>query len=140
MEETTLKPLQQIRDNLSEVFRGIERAAINAGREPKSIKLVVVTKKQPLEAIVAAIEFGVVYLGENYADEAIPKINGLQSYDSIKWHMIGHVQSRKAEMVCHHFDYVHSLDSLKLSMRYDRFANELDRKLPVRLQFNISGE
>jgi pyridoxal phosphate enzyme (YggS family) len=54
--------------------------------------------------------------------------------------MIGHVQSRKAELVCNNFDYVHSLDSLKLAVRYNRHAGVLSRKLPVLLQFNVSGE
>ncbi len=58
----------------------------------------------------------------------------------LEWHMIGHLQSRKARLVCEHFAYLHALDSLKLAERLDRFAAELGRKLPVLLECNVSGE
>jgi PLP dependent protein len=118
----------------------IEFAARTSGRTPQSIKLVVVTKKQPLELIEAVIAAGAQYLGENYADEALPKINALRRNQQVQWHMIGHVQSRKAEMVCDNFGYIHSLDSLKLAERYNHFAGAACRKIPVLLQFNVSGE
>jgi hypothetical protein len=118
----------------------IRLAALTSGSNPQSVKIVVVTKKQPLELIRAVISAGAQHLGENYADEALPKIDALRGDRKINWHMIGHVQSRKAEMVCRNFDYVHSLDSLKLAERYNHFAGEIDRKLPILLQFNVSGE
>jgi pyridoxal phosphate enzyme (YggS family) len=58
----------------------------------------------------------------------------------VEWHMIGHVQSRKAQMVAENFAWVHSLDSLKLARRLDRFAAEAGRRLPVLLECNVSGE
>ena len=61
-------------------------------------------------------------------------------WTGVEWHMIGHVQSRKAGMVVENYDWVHSLDSLKLARRLDRFAGEVGRKLPVLLECNVSGE
>lgn len=129
-----------IQDNFIKLKTRIERVAQESNRDPESIKLVVVTKKQPIESIKAVIDVGAVNFGENYVDEALPKIDALVSYLQIKWHMIGHVQSRKARDVCKLFRYIHSLDSLKLAIRMDRFAEELGISLPVLLQFNLSGE
>jgi pyridoxal phosphate enzyme (YggS family) len=78
-------------------------------------------------------------LGENYAEEAVTKISSLAEI-AVEWHMIGHVQSRKADLVAGHFSMLHSLDSLKLAGRLDRFCAGLDRILPVLLEFNVSGE
>lgn len=129
-----------IQDNFIKLKTRIERVAQESNRNPESIKLVVVTKKQTIESIIAVIDVGAVNLGENYADEALPKIEALASYPQVKWHMIGHVQSRKARDVCDMFTYIHSLDSLKLALRMDRFAEELGLRIPVLLQFNVSGE
>ena len=140
MDKPVIEASRHIYGNIQRVLERIEHAASISGRSPQSIKLVVVTKKQPLELIHAVIESGICYLGENYPDEALPKIDALSAYQQIKWHMIGHVQSRKAELVSFKFDYIHSLDSLKLAERYDRFAALHHRKLPVLLQFNVSAE
>jgi pyridoxal phosphate enzyme (YggS family) len=92
-----------------------------------------------LEIVEAAIAAGIRRLGENYADEAVEKIAALQESE-VEWHMIGHVQSRKADLVARHFVMVHSLDSLKLAARLDRMCGELGRTLSVLLEFNVSGE
>jgi hypothetical protein len=129
-----------IQDNLQIVLERIQMSARSSGRDPQSVKLVVVTKKQPIELIKAAVSAGAIHLGENYADEALPKMDALNEFTQLKWHMIGHVQGRKAEVVSQNFDYVHSVDSLKVAERYNRFASAANRKLPVFLQFNVSGE
>jgi PLP dependent protein len=129
-----------IRDNYLAVLERIGKAARKAGRKPEDIRLVVVTKTHPIELIQTIIDAGAQDLGENYVEEAIPKILGLLSNENIRWHMIGHVQSRKAEDVCRNFQFLHSLDSFKLAQRLDRVANELDLVFPVWLEFNLSGE
>jgi pyridoxal phosphate enzyme (YggS family) len=101
---------------------------------------VVVTKTQPSQVIEAAVEAGARLLGENYAEEAAGKIGAMPPRTDIEWHMIGHVQSRKAQLVAQHFALVHSLDSLKLAERLDRAASVLGRRLPVLLEVNVSGE
>jgi pyridoxal phosphate enzyme (YggS family) len=78
--------------------------------------------------------------GENYAEEAVEKIQAIGVVERLAWHMIGHVQSRKADLVVQNFDLLHSLDSLKLANRLERFAVESGRKLPVLLECNVGGE
>jgi hypothetical protein len=103
------------------------------------VHLVVVSKSQPLEVIRAAIAAGITIFGENYAEEALGKIAALKETE-VEWHMIGHVQSRKAELIAANFTMLHSLDSTKLAGRLDRNCGELNRTLPVLVEFNVSGE
>jgi len=118
----------------------IDSAATSVGRHPESIRLLVVTKLHPIETINAAIEAGIREFGENYVEEAVEKIVQIGSGKDLIWHMIGHIQSRKAEQVTCHFDLVHSLDSIKLAIRLDRFAGDYKHVLPVLLECNVSGE
>lgn len=128
-----------VRQRLAQVKQRIAAAARRVQRDPAAVKLVVVTKGQPEQKIRWAIEAGACRLGENYADEAVPKIMAFQA-PGIEWHMIGHIQSRKAALVCQYFAYVHSLDSVKLALRLERFAAQYQRVLPVLLECNASGE
>lgn len=132
--------VQSIREKYLQVWDTIAAAARRAGRDPSSVKLVVVTKTQPLEVARAAIEAGAMALGENYPEEGVMKIQSLREFSAVEWHMIGHVQSRKAQMVPGNFNLMHSLDSLKLARRLDRFCAEAGSALPVLLEFNVGGE
>jgi len=123
-----------------ETLDNIARAARSVGREPESIKLVVVTKSQPVEVVRAAIEAGAQFLGENYPEEGVMKLQSLHEFSAVEWHMIGHVQSRKAQLVAGNFNFLHSLDSLKLARKLDRFCGEAKRILPVLLEFNVGEE
>jgi pyridoxal phosphate enzyme (YggS family) len=130
-----------IRERYLQTLERIEQAAQAVGRDPATVRLVVVTKTHPLESVRAALEVGVRDLGESYAEEGVAKIEAIGSVDGgVRWHMIGHVQSRKANLVASHFNMVHALDSLKLAARLDRFAGESGRRLPVLLEVNVSGE
>jgi pyridoxal phosphate enzyme (YggS family) len=129
-----------IRKNYSDIVVRINRTAIDCGRDPKKILLVVVTKNHSIETIQYLQDAGATHLGENYVEEAILKIESLKNNRNLKWHMIGHIQSRKAKDVCEYFDYVHSVDSVEIAERLNRFAAIMGRKLPVWLEFNISGE
>lgn len=129
-----------IRENYQQVLDQIAGSARRAGRNPAEVRLVVVTKTQPLEIIQAAIEAGIRTFGENYPEEGVMKIQSLPAQSGVEWHMIGHVQSRKARLVADHFALLHSLDSLKLAQRLDRFAAEGNRILPVLLELNVGGE
>ena len=132
--------VQSIRQKYLQTLETIANAAQSAGRKPESVRLVVVTKTQPLEIVRSAIEAGVTVLGENYPEEGVMKIQSLREFSAVEWHMIGHVQSRKAQLVPGNFNLLHSLDSLKLANRLDRFCGEVGRKLPVLLEFNVGGE
>lgn len=129
-----------IREKLEKVTQRIERAARSAGRAGGDVRLVVVTKGQPVEVIRAAVEAGARILGENYPEESVPKIQALGRTDAVEWHMIGHLQSRKSALVVDHFDCLQTLDSLHLAERLDRQLAERGRALPVLLEFNVSGE
>ena len=127
-----------IRARHGEVMERITRAAGHAGREASSVRVVAVTKAQPIETVGAALQAGLTRLGENYVEEALEKIAALGP--GPEWHMIGHVQRRKAREVAGHFALVHSLDSLALAQRLDRAAGEGGRRLRVLLECNVSGE
>jgi len=129
-----------IRENYLHTLDQIATAARKSNRDPHDVRLVVVTKSQPIEIVQAAIEAGVKILGENYPEEGVTKIQSIPMQSGVEWHMIGHVQSRKARLVADHFALLHSLDSLKLARRLNRFAAESNRILPVLLEFNVGGE
>ncbi|HEX7541458.1 MAG TPA: YggS family pyridoxal phosphate-dependent enzyme [Anaerolineales bacterium] len=128
-----------IRERYQRVLGQIAEATAWSGREAGTVRLVVVSKSQPLEVVRAAIAAGASILGENYAEEAVAKIAVLPK-NTVEWHMIGHVQSRKADLVVGHFSMLHSLDSVKLAGRLDRYCDESGRILPVLLEVNVSGE
>jgi PLP dependent protein len=129
-----------IRENHQRALGQIADAAHRSGRDPAQVRLVVVTKTHPVEIVQAALEAGLRTFGENYAEEGVMKIQALPAQSGVEWHMIGHVQSRKARLVADHFALLHSLDSLKLARRLDRFAAEAGRVLPVLLEFNVGAE
>jgi hypothetical protein len=130
----------QIRSNYQKVLEQSARAARVVNRAPEEIQLIVVTKGHSLESVQTVIGCGANRLGENYVEEAEEKIKALTDNAELEWHMIGHIQSRKAQAVCQKFAWVQSLDSLKLAVRLDRFAGEMGIQLPVLLECNVSGE
>ncbi len=127
---------------VAEVRAEIARACQRAGRAPESVTLVAVSKTHPPELIVEAIAAGIYDFGENRPEEARPKMDAVAalSPQPIRWHMIGHVQRRKARLVTRGYTLLHSLDSLRLAERLDRALAEQGRTLDVLLQFNVSGE
>jgi len=131
---------EQIKGNYQAVINRIGHAALLMGRDPKSVRLVVVTKGHPVTAIKAVIAAGARWIGENYPEQAVEKMIRLGPQIGVEWHMIGHIQSRKTRLVCEHFDMVHSLDSIKLAKKLDECAGEISRRLPVLLEVNLGGE
>ncbi len=135
--------MSEIADNLGEIRDRMGEAAARSGREADEITLVAVTKTFSAEVILEAHEAGVRHFGENRAREGISKMTAVAPYVSDPrpvWHMIGHVQSRKARRVADHYDYVHSVDRLKIAQRLSDRAVDIGRQLPVLLECNISGE
>jgi pyridoxal phosphate enzyme (YggS family) len=124
--------------NLGNVQQRITAAAERAGRNPGEVTLVAVTKTQPPGVIRAAYDLGLRSFGENRVEEAEAKIAELP--DDIEWHMIGHIQSRKASRVVRQFRFIHSVDSVKLARRLDRTCADLGLRSPVLLEVNVSGE
>ena len=132
--------VESIRERYLSTLDKISTSAKKAGRNPEAVKLVVVTKAQPVEVAQASIEAGAKILGENYAEEGVTKIQSLRNFSAVEWHMIGHVQSRKAQLVAENFNFTHSLDSIKLAKRLSRFCSDAKKTLPVLLEFNVGGE
>ena len=128
-----------MRDQLRQVKNRIYTAADGCGRDPQSIRLVVVSKTVPAEQVEAAIAAGVTILGENYVQEARDKIQRLSSYP-VSWHYIGHLQTNKAKYVVRLFDLIHSVDSLKLAHEIDKQARKNDKIQPILIQVNVAEE
>lgn len=124
--------------NLNAVQKRMADAARRVGRNPAEITLVAVTKTQPPEIVRAAYELGLRHFGENRVEEGEAKVDLLPG--DITWHMIGHIQSRKAKRVVPLFQVVHSVDSGELAQRLSRLCSERPEKLPVLIECNVSGE
>lgn len=131
-----------IADNIAAVREQIADACARANRNLEDVTLVAVSKTQPVSAILAAMRAGITHFGENRIGEAQEKIPDLhqqiETYPT--WHFVGHIQSRKAKDVVPHFDIVHSVDRLKIARKLSDLAGESQRKLPVLVEINISGE
>ena len=130
-----------IRGRLLAVRERIAAAAARAGRDPRTITLVAVSKTHGAETVRAAMAAGQNVFGENRLEEALPKMRQLAETGGAEWHMIGHVQSRKARDAANAgFALIHSVDTLKLAERLGRFAGEAGRRQAVLLEMNVSGE
>lgn len=131
-----------IADNIQRVHERIAAACARSGRDTSEVTLVAVTKQQPVEAMLAAVAAGLQHLGENRVEEAAFKIPMVDAaaIQPVTWHMVGHIQSRKAKQVAPLFDLVQSVDSLRLAQRLSRLAEARERDLSVLLEINVSGE
>ena len=135
-----VNPISPIRENFDRINERIEKTVDTCGRRREDVRLLVVTKAQPVEVIEAALAAGVRVFGENYPEESLPKIDVSRETPGVEWHMIGHLQRRKARIVAEHFDQMHSVDSVRIARRLERMLQEADRILPVLLEFNVGGE
>ncbi|PKK83692.1 MAG: YggS family pyridoxal phosphate-dependent enzyme [candidate division Zixibacteria bacterium HGW-Zixibacteria-1] len=127
-----------IRENLEKINKNISEAARRSGRKPEEITLVAVSKTYPAEAITAAVGFGIADVGESRVQEAEPKIQSLGKI--ARWHMIGHLQTNKAKKAVAVFDFIQSVDSLKLAEEINRQAGEINRKIDCLIEINSAGE
>ncbi len=132
--------LDIIVENLERVLKRIERAAARSGRAPESVRLVAVSKGFGQRVIRLAHQAGLRDIGENRVEEAEAKQAALEGLQDLRWHMIGTIQSRKAEKVVAAFGMVHSVDRLKIARLLDRHAGAAGVRLPVLLECNVSGE
>jgi PLP dependent protein len=121
---------------LAAVHARIDAAARRAGRDAHSVRLLAVSKQQPVESIAAAAEAGQVEFGENYVQEGAAKIAALRGRP-LTWHFIGQLQGNKTREVAEHFQWVHTVDRERIATRLDaqrpHFAGPLDVLLQVRL-------
>ncbi|MNE44048.1 hypothetical protein D3C80_1382580 [compost metagenome] len=131
--------MSTIADNLSTLAARIRAAAQAAGREPSDIRLLAVSKTKPAAAVREAYAAGVRDVGENYLQEALNKQAELTDLP-LTWHFIGPIQSNKTRAIAEHFDWVHSVDRLKIAQRLSEQRPEGLEPLNICLQVNVSGE
>lgn len=129
-----------IGDNVRQITQNIETLSNQAGSD--AVHLIAVSKRHPVAAIVAAHEAGQLDFGENYLQEAVPKIQAL-AHLPLRWHFIGPVQSNKTQLIAEHFDWVHSIDRLKIAQRLSRqrgASKDLKEALNLCIQVNVDGD
>jgi pyridoxal phosphate enzyme (YggS family) len=133
--------METIARALQEVMRRIALANAAAGRPPGAVALLAVSKTQPAEAVRAAHAAGQRAFGENYVQEALAKIEALADLRAqLEWHLIGPLQSNKTRAVAEAFDWVHSVDRLKIAQRLAEQRPAWLPPLNLCLQVNVSGE
>jgi hypothetical protein len=124
---------------LPEVREKVAAAAKRAGRTPSEIRIVGVTKGHPLDAVEAALEAGLRDLGENRIEELEAKAARVNAA-GLRWHMVGHVQRRRAPALHGLAHLVHSLDSMRLAERFEATVPTGAGRLRVLVQVNVSDE
>jgi len=136
-------------ENIQRVQQRIADACARVRRSPSEVTLVAVTKTFPAETIVEAYRLGLRHFGENRVEEAGEKIPSVKSQISdtasglpcpAMWHLVGHLQSRKARQAIELFDVIHSVDSVRLAEKLSRLCVESGRVMPILLECNVSGE
>lgn len=133
--------LSDIQKNLEWVKERIAKTAESAGRMPDQIKLIAVTKNQPLEAMLQASRSGLIDgIGENMVQEAKDKKERWPSDLKLPWHMIGHLQRNKAKLAIQLFDIIQSIDSMDLAAVLEKRLAALKKNMEVLIEVNISGE
>ncbi|AVF57341.1 UNVERIFIED_ORG: pyridoxal phosphate enzyme (YggS family) [Pseudomonas parafulva] len=131
--------MSTLADNLSSIRDRITRGAQAAGRDPADVRLLAVSKTKPAAAIRELHAAGVHDFGENYLQEALTKQQQLIDLP-LTWHFIGPIQSNKTKAIAEHFDWVHSVDRLKIAQRLSEQRPAGLAPLNICLQVNVSGE
>ena len=132
-----------LRERYLSVLDRLGEAIARAGRKPEEVRLIAVSKLHPAEDVACVAAAGQVDFGENYVQEALQKRQDLVAQPQcrdIRWHMIGHVQSRKAAQVAGAFALVHTLDSVKLADALEKRAAALGVVQPVLCEINVGEE
>jgi pyridoxal phosphate enzyme (YggS family) len=129
----------RVTENFRKIHDLLAKAATEAGRNPEEIRLLAVSKKKPLEMVLEAAAAGQRDFGENFVQEGLKKIEEADRDDLI-WHFIGHLQANKTRPVAEHFDWVHTIDRLKIAERLSRQRPHDSGDLNVCIQVNIDEE
>ncbi len=133
-----------IKDNIERVKEQINQVCARVKIDPGKITLVCVAKARPVEQILEAVNSGLTNIGENKVQEAFLKYKELSTHGSqlttIKWHMVGHLQSNKAKDAVKFFDLIHSVDSLELAQEINKQALKINKIQDVLLEVKTSSE
>lgn len=135
-EKSIMNNIGENLDNISTQIRTLESKYL---RDQDSVTLLAVSKTKPISDIQAAIDWGQTDFGENYVDEAINKIQFLENQNCC-WHYIGHIQSNKTKLIAEHFDWVHTIDRLKIAKRLSMQRPESLDPINSCIQLNIDME
>ena len=136
----TRATLEFIARNLADVRERAARAASAAGRVPGSVRVLAVSKGQPVEALAAAYAAGQHEFAENYLQEALAKRDALARLHGVTWHFIGRLQANKTRPVAANFDWVHTVDRQKTAQRLNDQRPAPLAPLNVCIEVNLSGE
>jgi pyridoxal phosphate enzyme (YggS family) len=131
--------MRSISNHIAEVDQRIARAAARCGRDRRSVRLIAVSKAQPSDAVRAAADAGLVDFGENYLAEALAKITSLHER-ALCWHFIGAIQSNKTRDIARHFQWVQTIDRLKVAERLSAQRPDGAEPLDVLIQVNVDAE
>ena len=131
--------MPKIKNNIDRVSKRIDQSATECGRAPSDILLLAVSKTRSTDEIRRAMDAGLTHFAENYLQEALDKISQLEDED-LHWHFIGPLQSNKTRSVAEHFNWVHSVDRLKIAQRLNDQRPEELGPLNICLQVNIDHE
>jgi len=138
--QLTDKYMVTIAERLTSAYARIAEAAHKAQRNSNDITLLAVSKTKPATDIMAAYEQGQRQFGESYVQEAVDKIAQLDTFSDIVWHFIGPIQSNKSALVAANFDWVQSVDRIKIAKRLDSQRPDDKPPLNILIQVNISNE
>ncbi len=129
----------RVTENFRKIQDLLAKAAVDAGRSVGSIRLLAVSKKKPAEAVLEAYSAGQRDFGENFVQEGLEKIAQVDR-DDVTWHFIGHLQSNKTKAVAQHFQWVHTIDRLKVARRLSEQRPHHAGDLNVCIEVNIDAE
>ncbi len=129
----------RVTENLAIIRDLLHQAAIDAGRDPESVRLVAVSKKHPVAAVLEAANAGQRDFGENFVQEGVDKIEQA-GRDDLVWHFIGHLQSNKTRDAAKYFDWVHTIDRFKIARRLAEQRPADKPALNVCIQVNVDQE
>jgi len=132
--------MTSLRENIEQVTGRLERAARAAGRDPADVQLLAVSKTMPLELVREGYAAGLRFFGENRIQEGAAKVDQAADLADAAWHFIGHLQRNKARDAARCFQVIHTVDSVKLAARLDRWAGEFGVVRDVLLQVHQGGE
>lgn len=128
-----------ITKNIITIRSQIAEAEQKYGREPGSVQLLAVSKTRPIEDIEVAFSENQRHFGENYLQDALPKIEAMTD-PSVVWHFIGPIQSNKTRQIAENFDWVHGIERLKIAQRLNEQRDESISPLNICIQVNTSSE
>src|SRR6267378_1810138 len=128
--------MTDVHENCRRVLERIQRAAVRSGRAADAVKLIAVTKTVPAGRIRQAVEAGIVHIGENRLQEALPKRTELGDLP-LTWHFIGHLQTNKAKKAVEEFDWIECVDRPELAEKLNQAAGKI---LPVLIEVKLHDE